>query len=81
MGTPAAILVGAVVIAASIAVSLHYSIAVGPTRTGGAALGGGPDYDRPGVYRLDRWTGEVVWCGQQLLPSPVSASRFTCEVK
>jgi hypothetical protein len=81
MNNPLAILIGALIIGAAIAFSFRYSIAVGPTREAGAAVGGGLDYPRPGVYRLDRWTGSVIWCGQQFLPSPSSASQFTCEVK
>jgi hypothetical protein len=81
MGNSLAIVVAALIIALTIAFTSRWSIAVGPTNEAGITSSGLRDYARLGVYRLDRWTGAVVWCGQQALPSPMSASPFTCDVK
>jgi hypothetical protein len=54
---PAAILLAGAFIAASIALSSHWSI---------APLGAG----RVGAYRLNHWTGEVVWCWHAGMQAP-----------
>jgi hypothetical protein len=59
---PAAIVLGAVIIALAIAFSSHWSV---QTISG-----------RPGVIRLNRWTGEVVWCGFTANATP---SYFDCQ--
>jgi hypothetical protein len=46
MGTPAAILLGAIVIAAALAYSLRWEVVS----------------SGDGVHRLDRWTGSVALC-------------------
>lgn len=49
MNVPAAILAGALFIAAAIALTSHWSVE--------------PVSGRVGAFRLNRWTGDVVWCG------------------
>ena len=49
MSAPVAIVVGAVIIAAAVALTSHWSIE--------------PVSGRVGAFRLNRWTGDVVWCG------------------
>ena len=75
MGIPAAIVTGALIIAATVAATSHWSFAVGPMRDRD------PDFIRPGVFRLNRWTGTVVWCGPRGLPDPTSAVVLQCEAK
>jgi hypothetical protein len=79
MGNPLAILVGAALVAAAVAFTFRWSIAVGPTNV--EATLGGQALPRIGVYRLDRWTGQVAWCGQRGVPEALSAAPVTCEVK
>jgi hypothetical protein len=55
MGTPAAIIIGALIIAATIAVSFRWSIA---TNTSPGA-----------VNRLDHWTGAIDRCVADISPS------------
>jgi hypothetical protein len=77
MGKPAAILAGAIIIGAAILFSAHWSLVVGPT-VGTVPTG---EYPREGIYRLDRWTGSVAWCGTTGLPTPNEAAPVNCEVK
>jgi hypothetical protein len=49
LNVSAAIIVGSLAIAAAVALTSHWSV---QTISG-----------RPGAIRLNRWTGEVVWCG------------------
>lgn len=51
-----AILAGALLIAAAIALTSHWSIE--------------PVSGRVGALRLNRWTGEVVWCGFTAVTTP-----------
>lgn len=53
MGNPVAILVGSALIAAAILVVFHWEFTI-------AAGGVG------GIYRLDRWTGHIIQCGNAL---------------
>lgn len=55
MGIPVTIVLGALIIGAVIALSMRWELVVGPNRDFG-------DTSQPGIYRLDRWTGKVVWC-------------------
>jgi hypothetical protein len=66
MGIPAAaILSGALIVATIIlAISLRWEIAVGGVGTGF-------------VYRLDRWTGDVVQCDTLV----VNPAKIDCEAK
>jgi hypothetical protein len=61
MSVPAAIVVGAVIIAAAITFTSHWSLQ--------------PVSGRVGAMRLNRWTGEVVWCGFTASTTP---SYFDC---
>lgn len=54
MNIPTAILAGALIIGASVALTSRWSV---------SGFGGG-------TVLLDRWTGEVVWCEQSLGGSP-----------
>lgn len=54
MNVPVAIVVAAALIAAAIALTAHWSI----TGNGGGAL------------RLNRWTGDVIWCGTASFEAP-----------
>jgi hypothetical protein len=62
LNVSAAIIAGGLVIAAAIALTSHWSV---QTISG-----------RPGAIRLNRWTGEVVWCG---FTANVPPSYFTCQ--
>jgi hypothetical protein len=76
MGIPVAILTGTLIIAATVAVLLRWSIVVGPT-TGEAT-----DTPLQGIYRLDRWTGAVTWCRPMYgLPGVLSPAKVNCEAK
>jgi hypothetical protein len=68
-----AILVGSLIIAATIAVVSRWSIITGPT------TGESTDYPIQGIYRLDRWTGKVTWCSAHGLPGPAAPSFVDCE--
>jgi len=59
---PLAIIFAGVSIAAAIAFTSHWSI---------VPVGGG----RQGAYRLDRWTGEIIWCWHQRSQAP---DRMEC---
>jgi hypothetical protein len=72
---PAAILTAALIIAATLAVLLRWTIVVGPT------TGETTDYPLQGIYRLDRWTGSVTWCRPQGLPGLMLPVEVKCEVK
>lgn len=74
MGTPAAILTGTLVIAATIAALFRWSLVIGPT-TGEAT-----EIPLQGIYRLDRWTGNVTWC-RGVLPGVLAPSKINCEAK
>jgi hypothetical protein len=65
MGIPAAIIAGALIIAAAIVFSARWSIV--------------PATVHNGVYRLDRWTGSVVWCLPSAAPSVETAGRMNCQ--
>jgi hypothetical protein len=56
MNVPAAIVAGAVIIAAAIALTSHWSVQ--------------PVSSRIGALRLNRWTGEVVLCGFTVTTTP-----------
>jgi hypothetical protein len=64
MNVPAAIVAGALIVAASNAVTSHWSII--PT---GSVIG---------AFRLNHWTGEIVWCS---LPIGQDTNRLNCEAK
>jgi len=55
MGTPYSIILGCFIIAAAIALTLHWEVV-----SQGAS-----------VYRLNRWTGTIVWCRPINLPQTI----------
>jgi hypothetical protein len=75
VGIPAAILTGALIVAATIAVLLRWTIVVGPT------TGETTNYPLQGIYRLDCWTGNVTWCRPHGLPGLASPTRVNCEAE
>jgi hypothetical protein len=83
MGIRAVIFTSALMIAAAIAVSLRFSIVVGPT----IEVANSIEYPRAGIYRLDHWTGAVMWCATPrpisdvpgALPTLLHAARVNCE--
>lgn len=76
MSVPTSIIIGVLIIAATIAFLLRWSIIVGPT------TGEKTDYPLQGIYRLDRWTGNVTWCRPNHgLPSLLEPATINCDVK
>jgi hypothetical protein len=75
VGIAAAILTGALIVAATIAVLLRWTIVVGPT------TGETTDHPIQGIYRLDRWTGSVMWCRPHGLPGLVAPTKVYCEAE
>jgi hypothetical protein len=68
MGRNLSIILGAVIIAATIAITLRWDL---------AAVAGA-------VYRLDRWTGTVTHCDDdwvQVKPNPGGPIRVDCAAK
>jgi hypothetical protein len=75
MGNPLAILAGALIIGLSILFVGRWSVVAGSNIDP-------RELSYVGVYRLDRWTGAVTWCGRALyLPSIATASPLTCDVR
>ena len=74
MSIPTSIMTGALIIAATVAVVLRWSLMTGPT------IGETTDNPIPGIYRLDRWTGSVTWC-KGALPSLLTPSALNCDAK
>ena len=69
--TQAVIILSGILIAGAILLTNHWQIALGPVK----------NMPNPQVYRLDRWTGDVVTCSV-INPdaSPLdSGVRFPCE--
>jgi hypothetical protein len=64
MYIPAAIVAAALIVGASIALTSHWSIA--------------PTGNLIGAFRLNRWTGEVVWCAT---PLGQTKNRLDCEAR
>ena len=73
MNTSAAILTGALIIGTAIAFTLRWDIAIGPTQQQNT------EYPIQGVYRLDRWTGKIVWCAPTPFPGPLRPREVTCD--
>jgi len=65
MGTPAAIIIGAVIIAATIAVVFRWDV----SGTGN------------GTVRLDRWSGSVTASLPQAVPKSLQAYSLECDAK
>jgi hypothetical protein len=74
MSVPTSIIIGALIIAATIAFLFRWSVVVGPT------TGERTDYPLQGIYRLDRWTGSVTWC-RGALPGLLTPSSIKCDAK
>jgi hypothetical protein len=67
MGTPAAVVIGAVLIAAAILLTSHYEVTMAPSGSAGSAP----------VVRLNRWTGEVDMCAPT--GNSAAGTQLTCE--
>jgi hypothetical protein len=68
MGTPAAVVIGAVLIAAALLLTTHYEVVI---PAGGSAP----------VVRLNRWTGEVDMCAMDAKSAngnSAAGSQLTC---
>ena len=61
---PAAIVTAALIVGASIALTSHWSIV--------------PTGSLVGAFRLNHWTGEVIWCAT---PLGQNSNRLDCEAK
>jgi len=74
MGIPGAIVAGALILAATIGILFRWTIVIGPT------TGERTDYPIQGIYRLDRWTGTVMWCRSYGLPGVYGVTaKINCE--
>ena len=74
MDSGRAIVIGALIVAGAVLFLFRWSLVIGPT------TGERTEIPLQGIYRLDRWTGDVTWC-RGVLPGMLAPSKINCEAK